>query len=95
MTTASGVVAKEILRYELEAVREDFRDPIRPSYWRTSRSLFSRQCARAWREFAIAIEALETPPVGKLWPCKRHHIIGCAPCFAVWLRFHPGGAARS
>lgn len=61
------------------------RDPF--SYWRTQRAQFYKQCAQAWRDFTLAVRKIEHPP--ELWPCAKHHVVGCAPCFAVWQRFPP------
>jgi hypothetical protein len=52
------LLGAEILRYEREVWKDDMRDPIRLSFWRTPRAIFYDRCARAWRDFALAVEEI-------------------------------------
>jgi hypothetical protein len=38
---------------------------------------------------AVAITTPEPDEYADLWPCTRHGVRGCAPCFEVWRRKHP------
>jgi hypothetical protein len=62
-TPSTAPIRREILRYEREVWKEDMRDPVRLAIWRTPRAMFCRQCAQAWRDFALAVEKLEAPLV--------------------------------
>lgn len=57
--TSKSVLSAEIMRYQHELCDEDYRDPIHPSYWRSPRAMFLQKCARAWRDFAVALEKIE------------------------------------
>ena len=56
--TLTTLLSREILRYEREVWRSDMGDGIRLSFWRTPHAMFYRQCAQAWRNFALEVEKI-------------------------------------